>query len=148
MIRTLRVSIGSLSLVAVGVWACSSAAAADGDSSATATRSALRASTKTNPPSVPADAPPPPRKPPQEAFDACKGSTEGAACSVTFHDHTLTGTCKKGPNGEAELACVPDRPPGPPPQGAPATGSDETIDDTTLEQRLDRLEKDIGGARR
>ena len=148
MIRTLRMSIGSVLLLAVGVWACSSAAAADGDSSATVTRSALAASTKTNPPSSPADAPPTPRKPPQEAFDACKGSTEGAACSVTFHSHTLTGTCKKWPNGEAELACVPDHPPGPPPQGAPAASSVETISGAALERRLDQLEKNIQGAPR
>ncbi len=58
--------------------------------------------------------PPPPRRPPQAAFDACAGKNEGDACSVTFHEHTITGTCANTP--ESQLACRPDRPPpGPPP---------------------------------
>ncbi len=61
---------------------------------------------------------PPPgarRGPPQEALDACKTLAEGAACSVTFHEKKLDGTCRKGPKGEAELACAPSKMDGPPP---------------------------------
>ncbi|HWA76691.1 MAG TPA: hypothetical protein VG937_30370 [Polyangiaceae bacterium] len=61
-----------------------------------------------------------PHRPPQAAFDACKGATEGASCSVTFRDRTVDGTCRKGPNGEDELACVPAHPPGPPPEAVEA----------------------------
>jgi hypothetical protein len=139
MIRSLRLSLGCVSLLGLGIGGCSSAAAAEGDAGSTSTRTALAASAKTTP-SMLADAPPPGHKPPQEAFDACKGSTEGAACSVTFHNHTLNGTCKKGPDGDDALACAPDHPPGPPP-----AGGGESLGSSALEQRLDRLEKDIQG---
>ncbi len=132
-----RLGFALVALASLGVWAYSSASAAEGQEQSS-TQIALAASAKSAPPSVPAADAPPPHKPPQEAFDACKGSTEGAACSVTFHDRTLTGTCKKGPNGESDLACVPDHPPGPPP-----AGSGQSIGSAALERRLDRLEKDI-----
>ncbi len=48
------------------------------------------------------------RGPPPEARSACENIAVGAACSVTFHDKTLSGTCRQGPNGEA-AACVPAR---------------------------------------
>lgn len=56
-----------------------------------------------------ASADPPPL--PQEAFTACEGKAEGEACSVTFREHTMEGTCTSGPDG-GKLHC---RPSGPPP---------------------------------
>jgi hypothetical protein len=54
-------------------------------------------------------------KPPKEAFSACESHGEGDACQVTFGEHTLSGVCRKAPDGEtAALACLPDHPPGPP----------------------------------
>lgn len=44
--------------------------------------------------------------PPPEALSACSGKSDGAACSVTFGDKTLEGTCSNGPRGDA-LACRP-----------------------------------------
>lgn len=68
--------------------------------------------------------PPPPGKPPQEAIDACASHAEGDTCSVTFHDRTMEGTCRKGPNGEGTLACAPKGPPpGPPPAAVQACTS-------------------------
>lgn len=58
--------------------------------------------------------------PPKEAFDACANKQAGDACSVTFGDHTMTGTCSKGPDGQGALACKPDHPPGPPPEAVDA----------------------------
>src|SRR5262245_58668190 len=45
------------------------------------------------------------RSPPPEAIEACSGSAEGAACSVTFGEHTVEGTCELS-DGE-QLACRP-----------------------------------------
>jgi hypothetical protein len=52
-------------------------------------------------------------RPPQAAFDACTGKESGAACSVTFGERTITGTCDQTP--EDKLACRPDHPQGLPP---------------------------------
>lgn len=54
------------------------------------------------------------RGPPQAAFDACVGQTQGAACSVQMPDRTVQGTCETFP--ERGLAC---RPAGMPPGGGP-----------------------------
>ena len=54
-------------------------------------------------------------KPPQVALDACRNRAEGDACSVDFRGKTISGTCRKMPDGDAGLVCFPD---GPPP-GAP-----------------------------
>ena len=102
----------------LGIWGTVAFAADD----TTATRSTLHTSTAASQPAA-ADAPPAgsePHKPPQAAFDACKSSSEGDACSVSFDGHTMSGTCRKGPNGEAELACVPAHRPGPPPEAVEA----------------------------
>jgi hypothetical protein len=58
-----------------------------------------------------------PHEPPPEAFDACKSSKQGDACTVDFHGsgHTMTGTCEAPPEGEG-LACRPSGPPPPPPE--------------------------------
>lgn len=46
--------------------------------------------------------------PPQAAIDACKGSEEGASCTMTGkNDESLEGKCKTVPSGE--FACVPKR---------------------------------------
>lgn len=131
------------------LWAiggCTVASAADGSAtSAATTRGRLSASGPSNavPPSQPVDTPPhrPPHEPPKEAFEACESLTEGAACSVTFRGQTRSGTCRKGPRGESKLACVPERPPGPPP-----SDSNQTLSDTALERQLDQLEREIRGS--
>jgi hypothetical protein len=69
-------------------------------------------------------------KPPQEAFDACKSSQQGAACSVDFHGHTMTGTCEAF--GDEGLACRPDHPPGPPPQAVDACAKAKEGDECTM----------------
>lgn len=62
----------------------------------------------------PQPGPHPHHRPPPAAFEACKGKSEGDSCSVSFREHTMTGTCATTP--ESELACRPDHPPpGPPP---------------------------------
>jgi hypothetical protein len=57
--------------------------------------------------------------PPQAAFDACARARAGDACSMTLHDHTISGTCAQPP-GASALACRPDHPPGPPPEALEA----------------------------
>ncbi|GAB2887881.1 hypothetical protein ACCI51_01625 [Microbulbifer echini] len=47
-----------------------------------------------------------PRKPPQEAFDACNGMSEGDACKVETPRGTMEGTCRKPPQQE-QMLCVP-----------------------------------------
>ena len=49
--------------------------------------------------------------PPKAAFDACEGLTESASCTVQLGDHAIEGTCRKGPDRQSELACVPNHPP-------------------------------------
>lgn len=73
-----------------------------------------------------ADRPSPPpggHRPPQEAFDACAKSKAGDACTVQLGDHTITGVCAHGPDGNGPLACKPDHPPGPPPEAVSACAS-------------------------
>lgn len=62
---------------------------------------------------------PPPHKPPQAAIDACAKLAKGAACSVTFGDRTMNGTCESIPQ-TSTLACRPEHPPGPPPEAVDA----------------------------
>ncbi|WP_020414479.1 hypothetical protein ACJJIP_01865 [Microbulbifer sp. VTAC004] len=47
-----------------------------------------------------------PRKPPQEAFDACNEMSEGDSCTVETPRGTLEGTCRIPPR-EEQLVCVP-----------------------------------------
>jgi len=57
---------------------------------------------------------PPPRKPPQEAFDACDGLVSDDACAVTLPDGTsIDGSCRTTPDGA--LVCAPAGEPPPPP---------------------------------
>ncbi len=58
------------------------------------------------------------RGPPPEAFTACANASASQACSVTFGEHTMTGTCVSAPEG-SRLVCRPDHPPAPPPPAAP-----------------------------
>ena len=55
------------------------------------------------------------RKPPQEAFDACKGKSEGASVEVTTPHGKLKATCKLM---ECQLVAIPEGMP-PPPQSGP-----------------------------
>src|SRR5689334_5321467 len=57
--------------------------------------------------------PPAHHRPPQEAIDACAKAKAGDTCSVTFHGHTLEGTCEALPDSST-LACRPTPPPIPP----------------------------------
>ncbi|MDB4974286.1 MAG: hypothetical protein JWN48_2627 [Myxococcaceae bacterium] len=58
--------------------------------------------------------PPPPghRGPPPEAFTACQDRTEGADCTVSFHDRSLEGLCVRA--DQAALFCMPNQMPEPP----------------------------------
>ena len=56
----------------------------------------------------------PPRQPPPAAFEACQQKKSGDVCEVTFHEHTMSGTCATAP--DERLFCRPDHPPGPPPE--------------------------------
>ncbi len=56
--------------------------------------------------------------PPAEATAACASLAEGASCSVKMNDKTMEGTCKKGPEADAALACMPNDAP-PPGHGGP-----------------------------
>jgi hypothetical protein len=58
-----------------------------------------------------------PPRPPPEAFSACEGKAEGAACQVEFHGEVHAGTCV-APN-QQELFCLPNDMPPPPPEGGP-----------------------------
>jgi len=49
-------------------------------------------------------------QPPQEAMTACASLKDGATCTVSFHGHTVQGTCGKGPGGSETLACIPSPP--------------------------------------
>jgi hypothetical protein len=57
---------------------------------------------------------PPHRRPPPEAFSACQGKSEGAQCTVSFHDKTHDGVCVAP--GKEELFCMPNDMPPPPPR--------------------------------
>ncbi len=48
-----------------------------------------------------------PLGPPPEAVAACANLLVDASCSVNLHDQTVNGTCKIGPDGNGELACLP-----------------------------------------
>lgn len=54
-----------------------------------------------------------PPTPPQEAFTACSGQSNGASCSVNFQGRTITGTCATFTDGR--LFCRPEGMPPPPP---------------------------------
>ena len=56
----------------------------------------------------------PPHQPPAAAFEACQQKKSGDTCEVTFHEHTMSGTCATAP--DERLFCRPDHPPGPPPE--------------------------------
>ena len=48
------------------------------------------------------------QQPPQEAYDACVGLSEGAACTVLTPNGSLSGTCSLPPsNASTQLACAP-----------------------------------------
>jgi len=87
MMRSFGRSLGCVALLAVGVGGCSSASAADG-AGPTVTRSALAASSKASPLSMPADAPPPPHEPPRSDHRPSPppaGSGEGIGSAALEH---------------------------------------------------------------
>lgn len=49
-----------------------------------------------------------PHKPPQEAFAACNGISEGGGCAVETPHGTLEGTCRIPPE-EEQVVCVPTK---------------------------------------
>ena len=51
--------------------------------------------------------------PPQEAFAACSGKSQGDSCSVKFGDREMSGTCELPPPSasDSRLACKPSGPP-------------------------------------
>lgn len=49
------------------------------------------------------------RGPPQEAFDACAGSSQGSACSFSGRRGQMQGTCLIPPRSEEVLVCAPER---------------------------------------
>jgi hypothetical protein len=52
-----------------------------------------------------ADEPPAhPHRPPPAAYTACDGKASGDACTVQFHDKTVSGTCDTFP-GDSSLSC-------------------------------------------
>jgi hypothetical protein len=90
---------GCLLLAGLAALACTAASVTDGDSANTTSQSAL----------LEGNRPGNPHRPPQAAFDACAKLAAGATCQVSLHDRTFGGTCRKGPDGNTELACVPPR---------------------------------------
>ena len=75
--------------------------------------------------------------PPQAAIDACAKAKAGDACSVTFHEHTIKGTCGTVPDVTG-LVCKPEHH-GPPPEAiaackdkAAGDACSVTFGDTTL----------------
>jgi hypothetical protein len=74
---------------------------------------------------------PPHHQPPQQAFDACKSKASGDACTVTFGDKTVDGTCKAHPEGATTLACHPAHM-GPPPEAIAACTSKAANDACTV----------------
>ncbi|HEY0465879.1 MAG TPA: hypothetical protein VGC79_16815 [Polyangiaceae bacterium] len=132
-------SLGYYAPFLLGMFGCSVASAADGS----VTTHGARAESGTAspvPPAYPVDAPPR-HEPPQEMSDACRSLSEGGACRLNFNGETRTGICRNGPNAESELACVPARPPGPPP-----SGSNQTLTGSAMERQLDELEREIRGS--
>jgi hypothetical protein len=72
------------------------------------------------------------RKPPQEAFDACKGKSSGDSVSITTpRGDNLTAVCRQF---DGQLVAMPDKMPAPPSgslsrdaSGTPPTGGNETV---------------------
>lgn len=63
----------------------------------------------------------PPPKPPAEAYEACAARAAGDACQVTLGDRTIDGECRADPHDDGgALVCMPERPPGPPPEAIEA----------------------------
>ncbi len=75
-----------------------------------------------------------PRRPPEEAYAACRGRSGGSSCTVTFPERTLAGSCVAPPNGDGGLACL------------PADFGRRELSGRELEQKLDRLEREIQGS--
>ncbi|PKN16170.1 MAG: hypothetical protein CVU66_01995 [Deltaproteobacteria bacterium HGW-Deltaproteobacteria-23] len=72
------------------------------------------------------------RKPPQAAFDACKGKSAGDSVSITTpRGDTITAVCRQL---DGQLVAMPDKMPAPPSgtssrdsSGTPPNGGNETV---------------------
>ena len=54
---------------------------------------------------------PHPVAPAKESVDACNSKVSGDTCSFTGRNNNVfEGTCRKGPDGQGELACAPKPP--------------------------------------
>lgn len=61
------------------------------------------------------------RRPPQEAFDACNGKSEGTSVTITTpQGATIKATCK---SFEGQLVAVPEGGPPPPPRDGGGNGA-------------------------
>ena len=112
---TLRIfALGPLALLAA---ACAQTVQ-DPAGSTTTTATSQSLATTGDAAADPGPPPHPHHPPPPEAFAACTSKAAGDACSVTFHEHTITGKCASPPPGvtDTRLVCFPD---GPPPGGGP-----------------------------
>jgi len=65
-----------------------------------------------------------PHGPPPEAFAACQSKAAGDACTISFQEKTLAGTCTAPPAGapDARVFCLPKDMPPPPPGGPHGPG--------------------------
>lgn len=79
-----------------------------------------------------------PRRPPQEAFDACRDKSADDPCTVSFRGREIQGKCSKA--GGDELVCVPTQPPPPPPEALDACRDKDPGDACTLSFRGRELE--------
>lgn len=55
----------------------------------------------------------PRRGPPQEAFDACDGASDGDSCTVETPEGEVEGECRvpRHEDDRGDMVCVPDHPP-------------------------------------
>jgi hypothetical protein len=76
-----------------------------------------------------------PHRPPPEAVAACKDKHSGDACTVQLRDRSIDGVCKAPPDadGDGTLACMPEHPPGPPPEAIEACSGKSVGDACTVD---------------
>ncbi len=104
-----RIVTECIKLVGLGSLALGCATNATDDGAVQTDTAALSATSNGDNADRDRDAPPPGRRPPQEAFAACEGREVGSACTVELHDRTIEGTCREGRDGDG-LFCMPRRP--------------------------------------
>jgi hypothetical protein len=117
-------------LVGLGSIALGCATNATGDDTSKTDTAALSATTQGDDADGDRGAPPPGRRPPEEAFAACEGLEVGSACTVELRDRKLDGVCREGRDGDG-LFCMP-RPPEPPKEAFDACASSQEGDTCNL----------------